>query len=390
MQYSTRRRLSLCFAAGLSLSALPGRATPPIPTSGVCATHTFRIKSGLHRDGRGTVGKEVSFEVLGYSHRPSGSVKIDFGDGTSEERGPWNFDSPLTVPHVYGRVDGFTAKLSGGRPPACGAGGQVSLGVIDQSMRSEVFDVTLAASKIRPDVPFAVRVAGNNGLGPCKVQITCGAERIELRGVPFPISAQCRPLTAGEYLIQARGLDDCDGYASARLVVAPLVTPQSTLNQTSKAHSAAAGAFSSPGTVSSKAGSSKAVSSSSVSSKAVSSPPAGSAAGDGATALKGPSLKDALATPAPPGRITGAAVNITSAGATIKIDGNGRCALNVIDKSYGGLPVWPRPAGAPPSYLGTLPARIEVQATVPGRDIVSIESAGGPEGCAGSATVSLR
>lgn len=100
----------------------------------------------------------------------------------------------------------------------------------------------------------------------------------------------------------------------------------------------------------------------------------------------------ALAPPVSPGHITGATVNVTSAGATIRIEGSGRCALNVIDMHHGGqgpAPIWPRRVDAPPSYIGPLPTRIEVQAKVVDRDFVKIEGAGGPKGCAGYASVSL-
>jgi len=101
----------------------------------------------------------------------------------------------------------------------------------------------------------------------------------------------------------------------------------------------------------------------------------------------------ALATPTPPGRITGASVNVTSSvDATLRIEGNGRCALNVIEMHNGGqgpAPIWPRRVDAPPSYIGPLPTQIKVRTNVVGLDFLTIESAGGPEGCAGYASVRL-
>lgn len=93
-----------------------------------------------------------------------------------------------------------------------------------------------------------------------------------------------------------------------------------------------------------------------------------------------------------PGAITGATANVTSSSVTIRIEGNGRCALNVIDMhngSQGPAPIWPRRIDAPPSYFGPLPARIEVQAKVVNRDFVQIVGAGGPDGCSGYASVRL-
>ena len=109
-----------------------------------------------------------------------------------------------------------------------------------------------------------------------------------------------------------------------------------------------------------------------------------------ATSVIGPGM--VVAPWVPPGQITGATVNVTSTGATIRIEGSGSCALNLIDMHHGGQgpsPIWPRRADAPPSYIGPLPTRIEVEAKVVNRDSVQIVSAGGQEGCAGYASVRL-
>ena len=123
-------RASSSFLIVLALvTAIAARAAEP--ASG-CTVLRFEIVGGLDDSRKATVGQRVSFGIwvfpLGYSsHVPNtGSVNIDYGDGTAEDTGPRTFDPPsvfelsgITSTHVYTKPGTFTASVKGGRVQPC-------------------------------------------------------------------------------------------------------------------------------------------------------------------------------------------------------------------------------------------------------------------------------